>query len=79
MIDKAMMGTMMGPPLIMSEMNILHLLPCLLSLVQAQSRLPAAGRDEKIGQSKLPYFKIKVPGPGIEPGTRGFSVLCSTD
>jgi hypothetical protein len=22
---------------------------------------------------------LKVPGPGIEPGTRGFSVLCSTD
>ena len=25
------------------------------------------------------YCKIMVPEPGIEPGTRGFSILCSTD
>jgi hypothetical protein len=30
--------------------------------------------NEKIGQSKLPYGENKVPGRGIEPRTRGFSV-----
>ena len=29
MTDKAMMGIMMGPPFMMSEMNIPHLLTCL--------------------------------------------------
>ena len=24
-------------------------------------------------------LKLMVAGPGIEPGTRGFSILCSTD
>ena len=24
-------------------------------------------------------FKVMVPGGGIEPPTRGFSILCSTD
>jgi hypothetical protein len=31
-------------------------------------------KDKKIGQLKLPYFESKVPGRGIEPRTRGFSV-----
>jgi len=31
-------------------------------------------KDKKIGQLKLPYFENKVPGRGIEPRTRGFSV-----
>jgi hypothetical protein len=49
MIDKAMMGIMMGPPFMMSEMNIPYPLTCLPCLPQA-----GAGRDEKIGQLKLP-------------------------
>jgi hypothetical protein len=67
MTDKAIMGTMMGPPFMMSEMNIPYLLTCLPCPTQA-----CAGRDEKIGQSKLPYVKIKVPGRGIKPWTRDF-------
>ena len=28
---------------------------------------------------KLRAYKLKVVPPGIEPGTQGFSVLCSTN
>ena len=35
--------------------------------------------ENNVGNCNCLKVESKVPGPGIEPGTRGFSVLCSTD
>ena len=33
----------------------------------------------KVALYQMSYIRILVPSDGIEPSTRGFSVLCSTD
>ena len=33
----------------------------------------------KVALYQMSYIRIMVPSDGIEPSTRGFSVLCSTD
>src|SRR5690554_6881053 len=36
-------------------------------------------KNEKSPAETSEAFRIMVPRPGIEPGTRGFSIPCSTD
>ena len=58
-------------------------------LIKALNKLSADGADDeartrylhlgKVALYQMSYIRIMVPSDGIEPSTRGFSVLCSTD
>jgi hypothetical protein len=51
---------------------------CFVRLPQKASFFRRAPKQKTLSQSER-VFALDVVPPGIEPGTQGFSVLCSTD
>ena len=46
---------------------------------QNPSRLRGIGKQKTLSSGVAKRFPLHVVPPGIEPGTQGFSVLCSQD